>query len=118
MPEAEVNAQMAKAPRLPELTVPLGNFRKRKCRCLVYRMGSDCDCALFTTTANLCKFLIDIQRWHSVPGHGCTPECNDSSSAFARSLADISTLQQKHRMRPHRGAGAHVRPLFQAPSVL
>jgi hypothetical protein len=45
--------------------------------------------------ANLLKFLVDIQRWHSVPGHGCTLECNDSSSAFVRSLADINMLQGK-----------------------
>ena len=114
-----MDVQMTKAPRLPELKVPLGNSRKRKCTCLVYREGGDCDCSLcMYVTANLRKFLIDIQRWHSVPGHGCTLECNGSSSEFVRSLADISTQQQKHRLRPHRGAGAHVRPLFQALSVL
>ena len=40
---AEVEAQITKAPRLPKPTVPLGSFRKRKCRCLVYRKGGDCD---------------------------------------------------------------------------
>ena len=86
--EAEVDAQMGNAPRLPELTVSLDNFRKRKCKCLVYRKGGDCDCTLcMYVIANLRKFLVDIQRWHSVPGHGCTLECNDRSPAFVRSLA-------------------------------
>ena len=31
--EAEVDAQMGNAPRLPELTVSLDKFRKRKCKC-------------------------------------------------------------------------------------
>ena len=44
--------------------------------------------------ANLRKFLGDIQRWHSVLGHGCTLECNNNSSATVRSLADINMLQQ------------------------
>ena len=73
MSEAEVDAQMAKAPRLPGLIVSLDNFR------LVYRKGGDCDCKPCIVTANLRKFLIDIQRWHSVPDHGCMPEFVDSS---------------------------------------
>jgi hypothetical protein len=35
--EAEVDAQMANASRLSELIVSLDDFRKRKCRCFVYR---------------------------------------------------------------------------------
>ena len=82
-----MGAQMAKAPRLPELIVPLDYFCKRRCRCLVYRKGGDCDCKLCMVTANLHRFLIDIQRLHSVPGHGCMLGCIGSSSAFVRSLA-------------------------------
>lgn len=90
-----MDAQMGDTPRLPELTVSLDNFRKHKCKCLVYRKGGDCDCTLcMYVIANLRKFLVDIQRWHSALGHGYTLECNDNSSAFVRSLADINMLQQ------------------------
>ena len=86
---------MAKAPRFLELIVPLDNLRKRKCKCLVFRKGGDCDCALcMYVIAHLHKFPIDIPRWHSLPCHGSMPECNGSSPAFVRSLADINILQQ------------------------
>jgi len=93
--EADVEAQMGNALRLPELVVSLGTFRKKKCECLVYRKGGDCDCTLcMYILVNLRKLKIDMQRWHSVESHGCSLECNDKTSAFSRSLADINSLQQ------------------------
>ena len=61
----------------------------------MYRKGGDCDCTLcMYVIANLLKSLVDIQRWHSVLGHGPAHECNGSSSAFVRSLAGIKMLQK------------------------
>ena len=94
--DADVDAQMANAARLPELAVSLGTFRKKKCDCLAYRKGGDCDCTLcMYIVANLQKLNVDIQRWHSCAGHSCSLACNDKASPFIRSLADINCLQQQ-----------------------
>lgn len=86
---------MGNAAKLPQLILSLGTFRKKKCKCTVYRHGGDCDCTLCTyVMANLRKFKIDINRWHSAEGHDCVLECNDSSSAFRLSLDNVSTLQR------------------------
>ena len=93
--DADVDAQMATAARLPQLDVSLGTFGKKKCKCLVYRKGGDCDCTLcMYVLANLRKFNVDIQRWHSRAGHGCSLACNDKASPFIRSLSDINCLLQ------------------------
>ena len=74
--------------------MPIDTFRKKKCQYLVYRCGGDCDRALCTyVVANLRKLHIDIQRWHSVEGHCCVRECNESRSIFGRSLNNANALQ-------------------------
>lgn len=75
--EAEVEAEVAKAPEYPTVVVSMKHFRKGFCKCIMRRKGSECDCQLCTyVTSNLSKFHRARTGWRlaspcTTRGCGC-----------------------------------------------